>query len=330
MKVYFANATEVAKCIDKSNRYSRMGIAAQYKSKFVTVTNMLPTMTEAFSNGTISTSKYKYTGKSIQITGNTSAGEVTLASTNTYTLNNTHKYYARVEILQSTVTGASSFYWPVAEPNMYSSKKVKGANLWTVISSVKDRSSFDNGTSGKVRLDFDNSKAAGDMWFDGAMLIDLTEAFGTGNEPTATWCDENIPYFTGSMTVDASDLDFTKYEFMLTYPRLSDTLYNRWIQTSPPSATAVTGFVPITTAWSAHNAGIRTNGSSSVYNCDSGSTWYAPLGQTVGWTNNSIPGADGSQQFETELWIRVDTLGTIDTASNYNANYLTSSNFIEI
>ena len=47
------------------------------------------------------------------------------------------------------------------------------------------------------------------------------------------------------------------YEFMLTYPSLSDTLYNRWTQTSSPNAGTVTGFTPITTAWSGHNAGIR-------------------------------------------------------------------------
>lgn len=32
-------------------------------------------------------------------------------------------------------------------------------------------------------------------WVDDAMLIDLTECFGSGNEPDKTWCDSNIPYF---------------------------------------------------------------------------------------------------------------------------------------
>jgi hypothetical protein len=40
------------------------------------------------------------------------------------------------------------------------------------------------------------------MWFDGIMLIDLTESFGAGNEPSLNWCDNNIPYFTGTLNAD--------------------------------------------------------------------------------------------------------------------------------
>ena len=55
-------------------------------------------------------------------------------------------------------------------------------------------------------------------------------------------------------------------------------LYNRWIQTSSPNSGSVSGFKPITTTWTAHNYGLRKHGSSCVYNCDSGDTWYAPIG----------------------------------------------------
>lgn len=37
--------------------------------------------------------------------------------------------------------------------------------------------------------------------FDALMCVDLTEAFGAGNEPTKAWCDENIPYFEDSYTL---------------------------------------------------------------------------------------------------------------------------------
>lgn len=36
--------------------------------------------------------------------------------------------------------------------------------------------------------------------FDALMCIDLTEAYGAGNEPTVAWCNENIPYFEDSYT----------------------------------------------------------------------------------------------------------------------------------
>ena len=39
------------------------------------------------------------------------------------------------------------------------------------------------------------------MWIDGVMCIDLTAAYGAGNEPTQSWCNENIPYFVNSLTI---------------------------------------------------------------------------------------------------------------------------------
>ena len=120
-----------------------------------------------------------------------------------------------------------------------------------------------------------------------------------------------------------------KYEFMLTYPRLSSTLYNRWTQTSSPNATAVTGFTAITTAWSAHNAGIRKHGSSAVYDCDSGTTWYAPIGQMASFDSTKyIPAADGSSQTSTELWVRTDTLPR-ETQLKIYSDFITSNYFIE-
>ena len=35
-------------------------------------------------------------------------------------------------------------------------------------------------------------------YIDDAMLIDLTAAFGAGNEPTQEWCDTNIKYLKNS------------------------------------------------------------------------------------------------------------------------------------
>ena len=32
-------------------------------------------------------------------------------------------------------------------------------------------------------------------------VIDLTESFGAGNEPSKEWCDANIDYFDGTITV---------------------------------------------------------------------------------------------------------------------------------
>lgn len=35
---------------------------------------------------------------------------------------------------------------------------------------------------------------------DGIGIVDLTAAFGSGNEPDLDWCNENIDYFDGTIT----------------------------------------------------------------------------------------------------------------------------------
>jgi hypothetical protein len=128
----------------------------------------------------------------------------------------------------------------------------------------------------------------------------------------------------------------SKYEFMLTYPRLSSPSisYNRWEQTSSPNNSSVTGYAPIWLSWPATSAGIRKHGTSCVYNCDTGDTWYAPIGQYSGWTSNSatgIPVANRSStpQLETELWVRVDKASEATKFQIYN-NSITATDFIEI
>ena len=119
-----------------------------------------------------------------------------------------------------------------------------------------------------------------------------------------------------------------KYEFMLTYPLLSSTEYNRWSQTSSPNNSSVSDYQPIHIAWPQHSAGIRTHGTDCVYNCDSGDTWYAPIGQKVAWSGG-IPAADGSAQLKTELWVRTDKAKRA-TQLNIHLNSINANNFIEI
>lgn len=38
------------------------------------------------------------------------------------------------------------------------------------------------------------------------MIIDLTAAYGFGNEPTQAWCDANIPYFVGTYSISNSSI----------------------------------------------------------------------------------------------------------------------------
>ena len=181
----------------------------------VTITNLVGSI-GSFESGTwnlttaekaytyIATAQAKYGSNSLQMKGDTSVFE------RTYTLRNsggvvkprldpTHKYYVRVETYQEETTGSTDIYWPIAEPSMLAGQSGP-AGQWNVCSTVVDRSSFSAG-SYEMRIDYNNANTAGTMWFDGLMLVDLTDAFGAGYEPAAAWCDANIPFTDGTADV---------------------------------------------------------------------------------------------------------------------------------
>jgi len=52
-------------------------------------------------------------------------------------------------------------------------------------------------------LGIEGNFAAGVVaYFDDAMVVDLTDVFGAGNEPTQAWCDANIEYFNTAAAVN--------------------------------------------------------------------------------------------------------------------------------
>ena len=109
-----------------------------------------------------------------------------------------HKYYGRHYLkTDGNVTAADCrFEWYAGDgPGL---NFVFGWNQgnypnWTMESSIVTVDAV-NGSSYMCRsFDVNNTGA---VWADGLMIVDLTEAFGSGNEPTKQWCDENIPFFT--------------------------------------------------------------------------------------------------------------------------------------
>lgn len=52
------------------------------------------------------------------------------------------------------------------------------------------------------------------MFFDGLTLVDLTAAFGAGNEPDQAWCDANIPFTKTTATVSRGTAHNVKNMFI--------------------------------------------------------------------------------------------------------------------
>ncbi len=127
------------------------------------------------------------------------------------------------------------------------------------------------------------------------------------------------------------------FEFMLTYPRLSATDFNRWTQYSSANENVTSGFQAITTAWSQKSGGgLKLSNGDTIYNAGNttSSNWYGAIGQTAIWTNSGIdgiPGANGKPQTETELWVRIDNLvEKLDKTSMLNDEYIQAFKIYEL
>lgn len=182
------------------------------------ITNMLPSMESGWNR-----SATTYSDRTaILLSGTTSNVEVTVTTTVSFPLDNTHVYYARVYWLRPTSTeGRVGIYWPIAEPYFVVGMRSGVAAEWNLYSARKTRPSFSNG-SYSLRLDFDNAYTAGEIYYADAMLIDLTECFGAGNEPTQEFCDENIPYFTGTKAVFYNG----EYSYVISLPVVTSAAFS--------------------------------------------------------------------------------------------------------
>lgn len=136
--------------------------------------------------------------RSLKMVGTSGSAETTCNTTANVQLNNAHFYYAAVFGWQDTKTNGArvGFYWPIAEPSFNDNIPVGEAGQWVRYSATNNRNGFANGGY-PFRIDWNNGGAAGTIYYDGAMLIDLTAEFGSGNEPTKEWCDNHIYFNMG-------------------------------------------------------------------------------------------------------------------------------------
>ena len=148
-----------------------------------------------WSGCSYNTTYKKYGNYSCALTGTTSTPEILTTNSQNIYLNNTHIYYSRVEGYQTSKTGNQGWqtYWPIAEPS-FGSVSFGKINKWNIYSLIANRTSFASGNQ-QLRFDYDNNYNAGTVYYDGGMLIDLTESYGNGNEPSKEWLDTNIQYF---------------------------------------------------------------------------------------------------------------------------------------
>ena len=348
---YFTNATEVAYCTNKTNRFSLMGNVDKYvtrgiPSDYTRLDYIESTGTQYINTGYYWTSEAVKVVMDATVTSNSSSqslfGNEEPFSGGRYFSIVPHGSSGKYSFYVGSSTGLASASTTVGtrftmECETTTAKvltvKVNGTTSFsktyagTVMAYANTTST--NANKGKIYIFANhNSGSNGDtgiqivggmklysfkMYDNGTMVrnfVPCKNSAGTiGLYDTMTrtfFTNAGSGTFTAGPVASGQGDEPGCYEFMLTYPQISSTGYNRWQQSSSPNASAAVGFKAISTSWSGHNAGIRKHGSACIYNCDSGGTWFAPIGQTSAWdSTKAIPAANGNSTTETELWVRI-------------------------
>ena len=151
------------------------------------------------------TSHVRYGSHSCRVDGDTGSAEKCIYHDGGAQMVQGHVYYGRYEVYHEGAQGSAGMYFPEAEPAFFEGHSLGSAGKWNLVSGLNVRSSWSSGVQ-TVRVDYNNQNTAGSVWIDGALLVDLTAAFGAGSEPTKSWCDSNIPFFLGSLDIDTSPI----------------------------------------------------------------------------------------------------------------------------
>lgn len=83
------------------------------------------------------------------------------------------------------------------------------ANQWNKIDMIYDASNITSGEYRTVVCYYCNY-SAGLVHYGGLMIIDLTEKFGEGNEPSLEWCHSNIEYLDGKSYIISDTVKIAK------------------------------------------------------------------------------------------------------------------------
>lgn len=282
-----------------------MATGAYVGERVVTLTNLVPAIdgtsgwTATAGTLTSNTSIKKYSANSLRLYGGTSLPESHICTTQEFSYVAGHKYYIRNEVYFSSdaTYKRTSCYWPVAEPNVWNSSTLGlsfNAGAWNMLAMITDRvAAGHTAGSAPLRFDFDNNYGGGYMYIDGIMLIDLTEAFGAGNEPSQTWCNSNIRYFTGTASITYSNTNSRATPVAKIYTGVNGVA--RWV------TKAYVGVDGKARLW--WDAGSSGSGSSDSGSSDSGAylTFSSPSQMSI---SVSDPGWDGTMEYslDAQTW----------------------------
>ena len=338
-KTFFANDSEVAKCTDKINRYSRMGIVDKYKYngeyEFMLT---YPSMNKSLPSGYTRLNYIEATGTQWINTNVTGAArwefdieftDITTRQLMGYGPNQDEYWGVQTDSKYGLFAGSTrgnagnrdTIVHDYVEKTLWVENEILGgicqydvSDKQYVIFALPPHSQFNCHAklyrckcvqSGSLIRDFIPAKRNSDGYVG---LFDIVNNVFYGNSGSGKFIAGNV---SSSQSID---------------------FYNRWIQTSSPNAEANTGtgFKAINTAWTNYFYPLTKSASSgsAVYSTNLSNNWWSAIGQKSSF-NGGIPAANGSTQYETELWVRTDRF-TDETELNIYDGFIAANDFMEI
>ena len=130
-----------------------------------------------------------------------------------------HIYYSGFYCLREDTTASQSvqIYIPVAEPSLMAGVGLTSqSRVWQKCTarSTWAGSGWVNGLQAG-RIDYNNQNSAGECWFTDMWIVDLTQYFGSGNEPTKEWCDKYLEYSPEGLIILDEPTKFKKTESII-------------------------------------------------------------------------------------------------------------------
>ena len=183
-------------------------VRAKWK-KTVTLTNLIKN--GSFENNTsgwylspndivLSTEKYKFGNYSVR---NYHGGAYTGANFLIGAGIGNHIYYYS-SWMYTVNKGSNSCYNNINikydDTNHWSEAHQNKLNTWEKLSIYRNDTPSTNFSIIGYLCTYAPSDKTEDCYCDGALLVDLTESFGAGNEPNKEWCDANLDWFDGTVS----------------------------------------------------------------------------------------------------------------------------------
>lgn len=120
-----------------------------------------------------------------------------------------HKYYVSVWSYDQSSSCYTGFSWKYNNTDNWKDLKAnadKKLNYWYKSSLLTLAPDYSKLTGKVVLAGIGSDESNIGCYGDNVLVIDLTETFGAGKEPSQEWCDNNIKWFEGTIEISYDNL----------------------------------------------------------------------------------------------------------------------------